>query len=135
MRRLVVLIAFLLAGAVAIGDQIRSADLVGEWTSGRPSEGGWRDFTFRPDHTFDGTGGDAHSAGKWKLHDGNKLELIIHYDYDANPITSASPREWALIESLSKGRMRVRWYSWEYNKVSPAPDVRPLPSEVWTKRR
>ena len=73
--------------AVAAKAEVTSADLIGEWTSGRPSEGAWRDFTFRPDHTFDGMGGDAHSAGKWKLHHGNKLELIIHYDYDPKPIS------------------------------------------------
>jgi len=135
MRTQALPILFLLTVAVAAGADVTSADLIGEWTSGRPSEGAWRDFTFRADHSFNGIGGDAVSAGKWKLHRGNRLELIIHYDYDPKPISSSSPREWALIEPLSKGRMRVRWYGWEYNKdVSPPPDVQPLPPEVWTKR-
>jgi hypothetical protein len=134
MRIQAVLICLLLAIAVADAG-VTSADLIGQWTGGTLGHGDWRSFTFRADHSFDGTGGDAISAGKWKLH-GNKLELILHYDYDPKPISSSSPREWALIESISKGRMRVRWYSWEYNKdVSPAPDVKPLPPEVWTKRR
>jgi hypothetical protein len=72
-------------------------------------------------------GGDAHSAGKWKLHDGNKLELILHYDYDPKPISHLSKREWIIIESISKGRMRLRWYSSFSGHL--------LPPEVWTKRR
>ena len=135
MRTHALLTMFLLSVAVAARAEVTSADLIGHWTSGKPEEGAWRDFTFRADHSFDGIGGDARSAGKWKLH-GNKLELILRYDYEREPISRLSRREWAIIESISKDRMRVRWYSWEYNKdISPAPDVKPLPPELWTKRR
>ena len=82
------LITFLIT--VAGRAEVGSANLIGQWTSGKPSEGSWRCFTFRADHSFDGIGGDAHSAGKWKLHHGNKLEMIIHYDYDPKPISSSS---------------------------------------------
>jgi hypothetical protein len=127
MRTQALLTMFLLSVAVAAPAETTSADLIGRWTSGKPEEGAWRDFTFRADHSFDGIGGDAHSAGRWKLHAGHKLELIIHYDYDPKPITTSSPRQWALIDSLRDGRMRVRWYS--------SFDRQPLPPEVWTKRR
>jgi hypothetical protein len=127
MRTHALLTLFLLSAAVAARAEVTSADLIGHWTSGKPEEGAWRDFTFRADHSFDGIGGDAISAGKWKLHPRNKLELIIHYDHDRKPISDSSPREWVLIDSISKGRMRLRWYS-SFNGHL-------LPPEVWTKRR
>ena len=123
--------------AVAAEAKVTAADLVGKWfrhvTAEAPT--GF-DIVFRADHSFDYVGGDAHGAGKWKLHGGKKLELIYHYDYDRKPISNSSPRQWILIESLSKGRMQVRWYSWEYNKdVPPAANVKPLTPQVWTKQR
>jgi hypothetical protein len=125
MRIRVQLTTFLLSIAVAASAEVTPAELVGEWhggTSSIPVR-----YIFRADHSFDGIGGDAHSAGKWKLHGGNKLELIIHYDYDPKPISSLSPRSWMLVDSLSSGRMRVRSYSSDGHYLSPPT--------VWTKRR
>lgn len=130
----VLLTTFLLSIAVAASAEVTPAELVGEWhggTSSIPVR-----YIFRADHSFDSSGGDTHTAGKWKLHGGNKLELIIHYDYDPKPISSSSPRQWALIESIRKGRMRLKWYS---KVVAFGHDYgfsgRLSPSEVLTRRR
>jgi hypothetical protein len=104
----VLLTTFLLSIAVGASAEVTPAELVGQWhggTSSRPVR-----YIFRADHSFDSSGGDTHTAGKWKLHHGNKLELITHYDYDSKPISRSSPREWMIIESIDKGRMRFRRY-------------------------
>ncbi len=125
MRGPALLLMLLFGIAVADAGEIRSADLVGEWVGGTSAIP--RRLTFRADHSYDSLGGDAYSAGRWELHGGNQLELIIHYDYDPKPISSSSPRGWITIESISKGRMRLRWHS--------NLNGHPLPSEEWTKRR
>jgi hypothetical protein len=133
MRPQTLLIIIAIHVAVAADAQVTAADLVGKWVGDAPA--GFH-IVFKADHSFDYISGDAHGMGKWELHEGKKLELIFHYDYDPEPISSLSKRSWILIDSLSKDHMRVRKYSWEYNKnISPAPDVQPLPAEVWTKQQ
>jgi len=80
MLRRVLVITFLLGVAVAARAETTSADLVGEWSSGRPSHADWRLFTFRADHSWNGIADDIDAAGKWKLHGGKKLELIYYSD-------------------------------------------------------
>jgi hypothetical protein len=132
MRRYALLITSLLAVTVAARAQVTSADLVGEWLMRRPALTNRLDcnFTFGANHSFDYVRGDVHGAGKWKLHAGNKLELIYHYDYDRKPISSLSLRDWIIIDSIGKGRMRLRWY----NPVDVSLGFQTSP-EVWTKRR
>ena len=128
MRTRALLITFLLAVPITGRAEITSKDLVGEWfdsTSSIPAR-----YTFRADHSFEYTSGDGYGAGKWSLHDGKKLELIYHYDYDPKPISSLSERDWMIVEPISKGRMQVRWY----NKIF-RPGHELSSPEVWTKRR
>jgi hypothetical protein len=128
MRRRILLITFLVGVAAAAAAEITSADLVGEWFGGTSSI--VTRYTFRADHSFDYTGGDAHGAGKWRLHDGKKLELIYHYDYERKLISSLSKRDWIVVESVSKGRLRFRWY---HKDLSPGFQL--SSPEVLTKQR
>ena len=123
MRARVLLIVFLLGPAVAKSGEITSAELMGEWIGGTSSIP--MEYTFRADHSFHYAGGDVLGAGTWKIHDGKKLELIYHYG--TKPISSSSGRHWFLIDSISKGRVRVRRYSRLNGQL--------LPAEVWTKQR
>jgi hypothetical protein len=113
--------------AVAAGAEVTSADLVGKWVGNAPA--GFH-IVLRADHSFDYIGGDAHGAGKWKLHDGKKLELIYHYDYDPKPISSSSKRSWLIIDSISKDRVRLTWYDKDLS-----PGFQYSSPEIWTKRR
>ena len=109
MRKLL-LISLLITAAAAADGEATSAGLVGQWFRVAPSEHPVTfAISFRADHSFDYVGGDAHGAGKWLLHGGRNLELIYHYDYDPKPISDSSKRSWIVIDSVSKGRMRVRW--------------------------
>ena len=110
MRLAFLVVALFAAVSVGRADDITSRELVGTWTRGIDAYGQVTRFSFRADHSFDFNGGDIHWAGKWKLQRGNKLELITHYDYDPKPISGSSPREWMIIESIDKGRMRYRRY-------------------------
>jgi hypothetical protein len=126
----VLVVTFLLGVAVAVRGGTTSADLVGEWSSGRPSHADWRLFTFRADHSWNGIAYDVHGAGKWKLHDGKKLELIYYSDYE-HKIISNSKIDWILIESIIGDHMRLRWYE----KFAAKETGKLLPPEVWTRRR
>ena len=117
------LIILLLGLAVAASGEVTSADLVGKWIGGSRSVP--VDYTFRADHAFHCAGGDVVGAGTWRIHGGKKLELIYHYG--TKPISSSSGRDWFLIDSISKGRVRVRRYSRLNGQL--------LPAEVWTKQR
>ena len=131
MRRRILVITFLLGVAVAARAETTSADLVGEWSSGRPSHVDWRLFTFRTDHSWNGIADDIHGAGKWKLHGGKKLELIYYSDYEHKIISGSSKSDWILIESIIADHMRLRWYA----KFTGKFTGQLLPLEVWTKRR
>ena len=131
MRRRVLVITFLLGVAVAASAETTSTDLVGEWSSGRPSHADWRSFTFRADHSWTGIAYDVHGAGKWNLHGGKKLELIYYSDYEHKIISHSSKIDWILIESIIADHMRLKWYE----KFSGKLTGRLLPVEVWTKRR
>ncbi len=131
MRSAVLLVALFAAASISRARDITSRELIGTWTGGTDAYGEVTRYTFRADHSFDFIGGDTHWAGKWKLQRGNKLELITHYDYDPKPISSSSPRQWMIIESIHKGRMRFRRY---YKGLFDA-GYRLSGSEVLTKRR
>lgn len=130
MRRRVLVITFLLGVAVAARAETTSAELVGEWSSGRPSHADWRLFTFRADHSWNGIADDVHGAGKWKLHE-KKLELIYYSDYEHKIISDSSKSDWILIESIIGDHLRLRWYA----KFSGKFTGQLLPLEMWTKRR
>jgi hypothetical protein len=130
MRRRVLATIFLLGVAVAVRGETTSADLVGEWSSGRPSHADWRLFTFRADHSWNGIADTIHGAGKWKLQGGKKLELVYYSDYQHKIVSDSSKSDWILIESIIGDHMRLRWYQ----KFTGKYTGQLLPPEVWTKR-
>ena len=115
------------AGAAAI--DITAADLVGAWSGGTSSLGDRR-YTFRADHTFDGIDGDAISAGKWKLHPSDKLELIYYSDYERKIISGSSKHGWIVIKSMTKARLEFVWFDKDFS-----PGFQYSGGGVWSKRR
>jgi hypothetical protein len=100
---MVLLVAFLALASASAATDITSTELIGTWFGGTSSQGDTR-FTFRADHTFDGIDGDAISAGRWKLHRGNRLELIYYSDYDRKVISRSSKHGWLVIKRVASTR-------------------------------
>src|SRR5262249_9766916 len=92
MRRRALVITFLLGVAVAARAETTSAELVGEWSSGRPSHADWRLFYFRADHSWNGIAHHIHGAAKGEPPSGKKLELIYYSDYEHKIIFDSSKR-------------------------------------------
>jgi hypothetical protein len=126
MRVALLLTIVLASTTVHAGSDITSADLVGTWSCGTSSSLGNGRYTFRADHTFDGINGDAISAGRWKLHASNKLELIYYSDYERKTISRSSKHGWI----VTKARLEFVWFDKDFS-----PGFQYSSGGVWSKRR
>ena len=130
MRAALLLTIVLASTMVHAGIDITSADLVGTWSCGTSSSLGNGRYTFRADHTFDGINGDAISAGRWKLHTSNKLELIYYSDYELKIITRSSKHGWIVIKPITKTRLEFVWFDKDFSPANQYSN-----GGVWSKRR
>jgi hypothetical protein len=129
MRNAVLLVALLAVASASAASDMTSRELIGTWFGGTSSQGDRR-FTFRADHTFDGIDGDAISAGKWKLHGGNKLELIYYSDYERKIISRSSKRGWIVIKPVTTNRIEMAYFDKDFS-----PGFQLASAGVWTKQR
>ncbi len=108
----------------ASGTEITSRDLIGTWR-GQYYERDSTRFTFRPDHTFDGVDGDQLFAGKWRLHGGRRVDILLYSDYEKKLVSRTSLRRSIVLDPVNKTRFRISWQDGNhlYNH------------DVWTKAR
>jgi hypothetical protein len=119
MKPLLILMVCVVASIIGTPVSIAPKDIVGTWWTKLCDKYEGR-YDFRPDFTYNGSCADMFDGGKWKLHQGGKLELISYSDFEKKTISDKSSRDIVVINRFAKKVMHVTL--WDGKK------------DVWTKR-